>query len=255
LFALASTLLGSRSITKADEWDKTTKITFREPVQVPGKVLDPGTYVFRLMESQANRHIVQIFNEDHTSLITTVLAIPNQRLEPTGKTVLMYDERPADQPVALAAWFYPGDNMGQEFVYPKSEAAELSRLNKREVPSTESDEAYPGGKSEERSAAYSAEQSTPTQQTETTQPEPTPAPQPSTSTAESTPTPAPTPAPETNTTPTPAPETRAQSAPPANPPTTYERKLPQTASALPLVGLLSLTLLGAATLLRLALRS
>jgi hypothetical protein len=103
LFALASTLLGSRSITKADEWDKTTKITFREPVQVPGKVLDPGTYVLRLMESQANRHIVQIFNEDHTSLITTVLAIPNQRLEPTGKTVLMYDERPADQPVALAA--------------------------------------------------------------------------------------------------------------------------------------------------------
>jgi hypothetical protein len=57
-----------------------------------------------------------------------VLAIPNQRLEPAGKTVLLYDERPADQPMALAAWFYPGDNIGQEFVYPKSEASELSRL-------------------------------------------------------------------------------------------------------------------------------
>jgi len=235
LFALASTLLGSRSITRADEWDKATKVTFSEAVQVPGKVLDPGTYVFRLMDSQSNRHIVQIYNEDHTSLITTVLAIPNQRLEPSGKTVLLYDERPADQPMALAAWFYPGDNFGQEFVYPKSQAAELTRLNKREVPSTESDEAYPGGKPEERSAANSSQETT-------TQPEPTPAPaQPSTSTAESTP--------------SPAPETRVQSAPPDNPPFTSARKLPQTASSLPLVGLLSLTLLGAAAALRLALRS
>jgi hypothetical protein len=144
LLGLALSLTSSRSISRADEWDKATKVTFPEAVQVPGKVLEPGTYVFRLMDSQSNRHIVQIYNEDHTSLITTVLAIPNQRLEPSGKTVLLYDERPADQPMALAAWFYPGDNIGQEFVYLKSEAAELSRLNKREVPSTESDEAYPG---------------------------------------------------------------------------------------------------------------
>ena len=83
------------------------------------------------------------FNEHHTSLITTVLAIPNYRLQPTGKTVLTYDERPADQPMALAAWFYPGDSSGQEFAYPKSEAEQLSRRNKREVPSTGSEEAYP----------------------------------------------------------------------------------------------------------------
>src|SRR5437763_3250805 len=126
--------------SNADEWDKTTKVKFSEPVQVPGTVLPVGTYVFRLQESSSNRHIVQIYNEDHTKLITTVLAIPNQRLQPTGKTVLTYDERPADQPVALAAWFYPGDNFGQEFVYPKAEAEQLSRLNKREVPSLESRE-------------------------------------------------------------------------------------------------------------------
>src|ERR1700732_1959536 len=159
LFALASTLLGSRSITRADEWDKATKVTFSEAVQVPGKVLDPGMYVFRLMDSQSNRHIVQIYNEDHTSLITTVLAIPNQRLEPSGKTILTYDERPADQPMALAAWFYPGDNFGQEFVYPKSEAEQLSRLNNREDPSTASDDEYP--KLQERSAETASKNPTP----------------------------------------------------------------------------------------------
>jgi hypothetical protein len=72
-----------------------------------------------------------------TQLITSLIAIPNYRLQPTGKTVLTYDERPTGQPVALAAWFYPGDNTGQEFAYPKSQAEQLSRLNKRQVPALE----------------------------------------------------------------------------------------------------------------------
>ena len=79
LFGLALLFATYVPLSRADEWDKTN-----EPVQVPGEVLPAGTYVFRLQDSTSNRHIVQIFNEDHTSLITTVLAIPNYRLQPTG---------------------------------------------------------------------------------------------------------------------------------------------------------------------------
>jgi hypothetical protein len=231
LLGLASWLASSGPTTRADEWDKTTKVTFSDPVQVPGKVLQAGTYIFRLLDDQGNRHIVQIYNEDHTSLITTVMAIPNERLQPTDKTVLLYDERPADQPMALAAWFYPGDNTGQEFVYPKSQAEELSRLNKRDVPSSGSDEG---------NAAKKEENTTP-------QPAPTPAP----STAQTQPEPTPTPAPAVN--PNPAP--RSTEAAPQSNPAQAARPLPQTASLLPLVGLVSITLLGAALVLRLALRS
>src|SRR5258705_12617866 len=103
LLGLALVFAAYLPSARADEWDKTTKITFKEPVQVPGKVLQPGTYTFKLLDSSSNRHVVQIFNEDHTQLVTTVLAIPNERLEPAGKTILTYDERPADQPMALAA--------------------------------------------------------------------------------------------------------------------------------------------------------
>ena len=39
----------------------------------------------KLADSQSNRHIVQIFNEREDQLQTTVLAIPNYRLQPTGK--------------------------------------------------------------------------------------------------------------------------------------------------------------------------
>jgi LPXTG-motif cell wall-anchored protein len=230
LFALLSLLLAVGVQTmRADAWDKATKITFPEAVQVPGKVLQPGTYYFKLLDSPAERHVVQIFNEDHTQLITTVLAIPNQRLEPAGKTILTYEERPSDQPMALKAWFYPGDNFGQQFVYPKSEAQELSRLNKTEVPSTESEDAYPGQKAE------SSEPEAP----KNTAPEPE-------MKAENTPPPQPTPsaAPETHPAPAPSPAPQEQS-----------KHLPKTASQLPLFGLTGFLMLVIALLLRKARRA
>lgn len=120
----------------ADQWNKRTIITVGEPIQVPGKVLQPGTYVMKLMDSPANRHIVQIFNEREDQLQTTVLAIPNYRLQPTGETQLGFWETPAGQPKALRAWFYPGDNFGQEFAYPKDEAVQLASTTNQNVPTT-----------------------------------------------------------------------------------------------------------------------
>ncbi len=118
---------------KADEWNQKTVVTFSGPVETPGvhikgwAVLPAGTYVFKLLGSPSDRHIVQIFNQDETVLYTTVLAIPNYRLRATGKTVITFRERPVGQPEALRAWFYPGKNFGQEFVYPKEVAVELAK--------------------------------------------------------------------------------------------------------------------------------
>jgi len=120
----------------ADQWNKRTIITVGEPIQVPGKVLQPGKYVMRLMDSPSNRHIVQIFNEREDQLQTTILAIPNYRLQPTGNTEFQFWETPAGQPRAMRAWFYPGDNFGQEFAYPKNEAVSIAAANTSNVPTT-----------------------------------------------------------------------------------------------------------------------
>ena len=40
---------------------------------------------------------------------------------------------PAGAPDALRAWFYPGDNFGQEFVYAKSRATQLAEATKQTV--------------------------------------------------------------------------------------------------------------------------
>src|SRR5580765_5419337 len=119
---------------RADTWNKKTVVTFSQAVEVPGKILPAGTYTFKLLDSSSDRHIVQIFNEDGTQLITTILAINDYRLQPTGDTVMKFSERPADSPEALRAWFYPGDNFGQEFVYPKVRAIQLAQSEKIAVP-------------------------------------------------------------------------------------------------------------------------
>lgn len=114
----------------ADDSNKETVITFSGPVEVPGvgaQTLPAGTYVFKIIDSMSDRHIVQIFNQDKTHLFTTILAIPNYRLKTTDKTVITFSERPAGQPEAIRAWFYPGRSWGEEFVYAKPRAIELAK--------------------------------------------------------------------------------------------------------------------------------
>lgn len=132
--------IGLTPSLRADQWNKRTVMTVNETIQVPNKVLPAGTYVIRLLDSPSDRHIVQIFNGDETELITTILAIPNYRLEPTGDTVFTFWEMPPGQPRALRAWFYPGDNFGQEFAYPKTKAVAIAAVSHVEIPTVEAEQ-------------------------------------------------------------------------------------------------------------------
>jgi hypothetical protein len=133
IFCLA--LLGTAFMASAnaDERDRKTTITFSAPVEIPGVhlqgfgILPAGTYIFKILDDQSNRHIVQIFSKDGLTVYATILAIPNYRLKATDKTVMTFRERPAGEPEALRAWFYPGREWGEEFVYPKSRALILAK--------------------------------------------------------------------------------------------------------------------------------
>jgi hypothetical protein len=152
LFKAATTVVGVALMgaafapgAKADDWDKKTTITFSNPVEIPGVhlegwgVLPAGTYVFKLLDSKSDRHIVQIFNQDETKVYATILAIPNYRLTPTDKTVMTFNEGIAGRPEAIRAWFYPGANWGEEFVYPKAKAVELAQIAKVPVLALKAD--------------------------------------------------------------------------------------------------------------------
>jgi LPXTG-motif cell wall-anchored protein len=136
IFCWALAALAFTAGAKADEWNKITVITFSAPFEVPGvgaQTLPAGTYVFKLLDHQSDRHVVQILNERQDHVFATILAIPNFRFRPTDKTIVTFRERAEGQPEAIRAWFYPGDRWGQEFVYPKTRAIELAKITNEPV--------------------------------------------------------------------------------------------------------------------------
>jgi hypothetical protein len=108
----------------ADDFNKKTELQFSEPVQIPGHVLAPGKYVFELLDSTVDPNTVQVFAMDsdgNRSLVATFFAIPDYTPNTPYKTIIRFKERASGTPEAIHSWFYPGDNTGWEFVYPKEQ--------------------------------------------------------------------------------------------------------------------------------------
>ena len=131
---LALLVMGGATPANADAWNKKTYITISRSIEVPGAVLEPGKYVFKLMNSDSNRHIVQIMNAEENHVYTTNLAFAKQRMEPADKTILTFYEMPGGGPEPVRSWFYPGDTIGQEFAYPRSRANEIANATRQHVP-------------------------------------------------------------------------------------------------------------------------
>jgi hypothetical protein len=122
-FILCSVGLAVSTLTfraQADQWDKKTVITVDQPIQIRDTYLDPGTYVLKLADSSSDRHIVYIFNASQNHLINTVMAVPSYRVRVTGNPEFTFWETPPGTARAMRVWWYPGDNYGQEFPYPKN---------------------------------------------------------------------------------------------------------------------------------------
>jgi hypothetical protein len=106
----------------ADGWNKKIEFQLSVPVEIPGRVLTPGKYVFQVADGQTDRSLVQVFTEDSTgneSLVATILTIPDRTLNTPEQATLRFEERHSGGPEAIHSWFYPGENTGWEFVYPK----------------------------------------------------------------------------------------------------------------------------------------
>jgi hypothetical protein len=125
---------------RADQWNQKTDITFSEPVEIPGHVLPPGSYVFKLVNSAADRDVVEVYNKDTNKFYGIFLAVPDYHAMTHGKPIVTFSERPAGSPEAVKAWFYPGHHEGHEFVYPRSEAMKLARANRMPVASMPDEE-------------------------------------------------------------------------------------------------------------------
>jgi LPXTG-motif cell wall-anchored protein len=120
VLALVVTItLFAPQIVRADAMDKKIIVSFNKPVKIPNLRLEPGTYVFKLADHGNIPSVVQVFNQDETEIYATLFTIPKYRETVSDQPVFQFEERNQGEPMAIDAWFYPGENTGYEFVYSK----------------------------------------------------------------------------------------------------------------------------------------
>jgi hypothetical protein len=139
LAACAAVVLGATLASAQTNANKDTVVTFSAPVSLPGVTLPAGSYLFKLADSQVNRNIVQVFDKDRSKIYATILAVPAERNEPADETVITFNESPANAAPAIRYWYYPGEKRGQEFAYPKSQAATIANAAHTSVRAVNSD--------------------------------------------------------------------------------------------------------------------
>jgi hypothetical protein len=118
-------------VLRADEANQATKVTFSQPVQIPGKILPAGSYWIQLARI-GDPGIVQIVSDQH-EVVATLLTISRERQKPTGQSEFVFAKQADGKAGAIVAWFYPNRTEGHEFLYPKAERQELARSTKENV--------------------------------------------------------------------------------------------------------------------------
>jgi Protein of unknown function (DUF2911) len=119
----------------ASESNQATTLSFSQPIQIPGQILPAGTYLFKLLNSDSERNMVQIFDSNQTHIYATLDTIPTDRPNPTGETVITLAEQGDGRPDALLKWYYPGTLTGNEFLYSSHTEKELAQDRQQTVVS------------------------------------------------------------------------------------------------------------------------
>jgi Protein of unknown function (DUF2911) len=114
-------------VVRAGQSNEATRVTFNQPVQIPGRVLPAGTYWLMLPNDHTLHDQVRVYNSDRTIFYATVITVAAQRLQPTDTTTLTFVVRESTQPEAILYWFYPGSTTGHEFLYPAKMWKELAK--------------------------------------------------------------------------------------------------------------------------------
>jgi len=119
-------------------WNKKSTLSTDKPVEFPGIILEPGTYVIRLKESTETRSTVEVLNQDESQILAVLLTIPDHAQRPDDDEEFVYFNAAQDNPKPVRTWFYSGDLIGLEFVYPNARAKEIAKVTDEHVMASSS---------------------------------------------------------------------------------------------------------------------
>ena len=125
VLALLVALTLNVAAQQPDTRDRTI-MTFSSAVELPGMRLEPGTYVFRLADTPS-RNVIQVLDEQEKETLGQWLFVSAERPEVTGDTVVTFRETSDASTPAVQFWYYPGEKIGKELIYPKDQALRIAQ--------------------------------------------------------------------------------------------------------------------------------
>jgi hypothetical protein len=126
LALMVMAVLAGRVTAQETNTSERTFLTFSSAVEMPGVTLQPGTYVFKLADTQS-RNVVQVFDGEEKNIIGQWLFVQAERPQVTGENVIMFKEERAGATPAVQYWYFPGERIGKEFIYPKDQALKIAQ--------------------------------------------------------------------------------------------------------------------------------
>jgi hypothetical protein len=110
-----------------------SRFTTSEPANIPGATLHPGSYSIQVIDHLSERYVVRVDGPDggtHYSF----LALANPDITKPAKTGEVLWSSPAGGKQYVRGWLFPGTSSVLEFVYPKAEAVAIAKSNQAKVP-------------------------------------------------------------------------------------------------------------------------
>lgn len=114
-------------VARAQTFDKRTVFTFNQPIALPGVTLPAGEYLFRIVDTDSSRKVIQVLSGDGKTPYAMLHSIPDIRRDASSNPEIRFMETAKGHPNAVKTWWYPHETIGYEFIYPKDQALALAK--------------------------------------------------------------------------------------------------------------------------------
>src|SRR5215831_10907782 len=145
--SLGATLYASTALAQPE--DKRTYFTFSAPIALPGVTLPAGRYLFHIVDTTTSRKVIQVQSDDQKRSFAMMNTISDTRRDPPKDATVAFYEAARGTPAAVKSWWYPGETIGYQFIYPRAQAKQLAKATGQPVLTTKSEST----KSEETKSA------------------------------------------------------------------------------------------------------
>jgi len=124
---------------QAQPEDKRTYFTFSGPIALPHVTLPAGRYLFRIVDTTSTRKVIQVLSEDQKKPYTMVNTISDTRRDAPKDATVSFYESARGTPAAVKSWWYPGETIGYQFIYPRNQAKEIAKATGQPVLTTKTE--------------------------------------------------------------------------------------------------------------------